>query len=410
MAANLSGMFAQLNQVIQGNPLATGVGDAMVDRTSQAAGGLMAALPGQSDPYSFMTQGAKQRQGPQDMAGLDMSSIEGLKQAAEVAGKMGDTAMQAQLAKRAADMEAAEMQRAAEAAKAEAEKAAAQAKLDQTAAKETAAAQETKAQRSAAAALATRDGNTDLAESLRTGAISPEAYFQTRKDANDLYELSANEMLVDKDGNIIRLNPGVTKGGVAGSRTNYASEVKLWNELDSQGNESLVYSDKMAKLASELEQQGDYDAGLFATVEDFILTQLGQRDNEQYLRTRVKGILNHEAISMLPPGPASDRDVAIVREGVPPANASKEEVLAFIRANERIARYQAEYDKMKADFIIRKDPAGFQAAWDQKIAKDAKQEWIDSTPSGAIQYLQNNPSQEMRDAFLAKYKWLPEGL
>jgi hypothetical protein len=120
MAANLSGMFAQLNQAIQGNPLATGVGDAMVDRTSQAAGGLMAALPGQSDPYSFMTQGAKQMQGQKDMAGLDMSSIEGLKQAAEVAGKMGDTAMQAQLAKRAADMEAAEMQRAAQAAKAEA--------------------------------------------------------------------------------------------------------------------------------------------------------------------------------------------------------------------------------------------------------------------------------------------------
>lgn len=113
MAANLAGMFAQLNQAINANPLATGGGQKLIDMGSQALGTGAQAVGGlmgnpNIDPYSFMTQGAKARQGPVDLAGLDMTTAEGLEKAASIYGRMGDTTNQVAMAQAARTQQMAE--------------------------------------------------------------------------------------------------------------------------------------------------------------------------------------------------------------------------------------------------------------------------------------------------------------
>ncbi len=69
---------------------------------------------------------------------------------------------------------------------------------------------------------------------------------------------------------------------------------------------------------------------------------LGQRE---LLRTQVAGLLNQQVVSMLPPGPATDRDIAIMKEGVPSAYDNPEKVARFLdavaRTEERVALSQS---------------------------------------------------------------------
>ena len=125
--ADLTGMFAQLNKAITMNPLNMEVGDNLLNRASQGAGNVLANMPGQEDPYSFMNQGAKQLQGKQDLANVDLETAEGLAKAAEISGKMGNTAQAAAFAekaaaKKAAQVEKVKQQKAAESLAARADK------------------------------------------------------------------------------------------------------------------------------------------------------------------------------------------------------------------------------------------------------------------------------------------------
>lgn len=98
MAANLAGMFAQLNNAIQNSPVEEAQG--LLDMTSQGFGGVAGALSG-ADPYSFMNQGAKQLQGQQDLSGLKMNTAQGMTDASGIYGKMGQMENQVAMAQAA---------------------------------------------------------------------------------------------------------------------------------------------------------------------------------------------------------------------------------------------------------------------------------------------------------------------
>ena len=117
MASDLAGMFSQLNNAITGSPLNSNVGMGLLHNVSQNVGQMSGFLPSaqqqmpagvqgppqsvKPDPYSFMTPQAKKQQGLLEMGGLDLKTPEGLAQAAQVAGKMGDTGAQVQFAQAA---------------------------------------------------------------------------------------------------------------------------------------------------------------------------------------------------------------------------------------------------------------------------------------------------------------------
>jgi hypothetical protein len=223
-------------------------------------------------------------------------------------------------------------------------------------------------------------------------------------DKKELYELSRGEMLTDKDGNIIRLNPAEPKTkGTDPFRPSVHTE-KQFDELSLSSNQAEAQANQVSVLADNI-QKSEWRAGLYATMDDFLRTQFGSRDKVNAYRTEVTRIRNSEAIANLPKGPASDRDVALVLAGEPPINSPKEEIVEYLRAVERVARGMAEYDKMKAQYVITGRRSEFQEDWDEKIERKAYQERVDATPAAAVQFVQQNP--EHRDDFIAKYGWDP---
>ena len=88
MAADLSGMFAQMNKAILAQPLASGV---PLDVMSKGVGNLAGNLSGGAiDNYSMMSPAARQSQGRSDLAEQDLSTAAGMENAANIYGKMGN--------------------------------------------------------------------------------------------------------------------------------------------------------------------------------------------------------------------------------------------------------------------------------------------------------------------------------
>lgn len=90
MAANLSGMFQQLNNAIKAQPLPSG---AALDVGSRGLGNLANSFSGGAiDNYSLMTPEARKAQGRSDLGQIEnMSSSEGLEEAASIYNRMGST-------------------------------------------------------------------------------------------------------------------------------------------------------------------------------------------------------------------------------------------------------------------------------------------------------------------------------
>jgi hypothetical protein len=267
-----------------------------------------------------------------------------------------------------------------------------------------AARKRTQQQKFQAMQMAKRSGDADLVSQIQNGTLAPEAYLKHKMDKKELYELSRGEMLTDKDGNIIRLNPAEPKTkGTDPFRPSVHTE-KQFDELSLSSNQAEAQANQVSVLADNI-QKSEWRAGLYATMDDFLRTQFGSRDKVNAYRTEVTRIRNSEAIANLPKGPASDRDVALVLAGEPPINSPKEEIVEYLRAVERVARGMAEYDKMKAQYVITGRRSEFQEDWDEKIERKAYQERVDATPAAAVQFVQQNP--EHRDDFIAKYGWDP---
>jgi hypothetical protein len=398
MAGNIAGMFGMINNAVQANPLGSEMGQGLLNTASQGAGNMMGAALGQPGT-DFMSPQAKEMQIEQDAQETSQQAFtsndpQTMEMAAQKLDALGKHEEAARLRQRAGAINA-KNNSILEAGNA--------------AIQEEAARKEQENVTRQAVQMAKKDGDPRTIAGLLNGTISAEAYFNTKQEQEQLYELSQGEMLTDKDGNVIRLNPDLTPAKNNGGYEPSVSDTKLWQKLTSSGNELSNWGAKAEALAQQIAETNDWDSGISASVDEYLLEKMGKRDDPQYLRTQAQGVVNHEAIGMLPPGPASDRDIEIVMRGVPNAStAGRDELVEYLQATARVANRQAEYDKMQADYIIRGNHKDFQAAWDSKMRKAAVQEWKAETPTQAIEELLSDPSQAARDEFLETFHWLPE--
>lgn len=91
--------------------------------------------------------------------------------------------------------------------------------------------------------------------------------------------------------------------------------------------------------------------GLGASWAEAIKEYTGDQNEITQLRKTVSEIVNGEAIKALPPGPATDRDISLVREPFPTAKANGEYIANWLEAVSRLNQKRAEYAEHKAAFI-----------------------------------------------------------
>ena len=131
------------------------------------------------------------------------------------------------------------------------------------------------------------------------------------------------------------------------------------------GRMATVSANKAIDLAvryNSIDPTGGVLGTAYSTFKNF----LGTQDEVSRLRTDFDNMKNSGVIGALPPGPASDKDIAIMSKGFPDANWNATEITDWLQAYARTKRVEAKYQNEYADWLSANngDPAGFDEHFD----------------------------------------------
>ena len=125
---------------------------------------------------------------------------------------------------------------------------------------------------------------------------------------------------------------------------------------------------ELSALANEFGTRGseELSAGAVASTEEWLKTALGSEDEVTVLRTRYRKLRNSKAVSDLPPGPASDRDIALALEGWPKPSANAEYMESFLIGLAKLQTLEMARARHRATYIeVNKSEVGMLADWEK---------------------------------------------
>jgi hypothetical protein len=140
------------------------------------------------------------------------------------------------------------------------------------------------------------------------------------------------------------------------------------NMISREGMDLSAYAEKQLDMASTEAAEASSAAGRYMTLADqirssamsgglkstwteYVKEQTGNQDEVTGLRKQAMQIVNSEAIKNLPPGPATDRDIEMVRAPFPTEKSSPEYVANWLSAVARLNEKRAQFSEFKANFI-----------------------------------------------------------
>jgi hypothetical protein len=105
----------------------------------------------------------------------------------------------------------------------------------------------------------------------------------------------------------------------------------------------------------------DWSAGVTGDIETFWKTRVtGDTDPEQWAKKAAINVRNLQQMQLLPPGPATDRDVDIVMKGAPGDSASKEEWIEYLTAAQNLNEKAVYYQNAKLQYMDKQGLRGMQ--------------------------------------------------
>lgn len=138
--------------------------------------------------------------------------------------------------------------------------------------------------------------------------------------------------LAQKNGTLDGEAKTLMNGAVVNSTTAYASATQ------------------QRDLASRLDS-AEARSGIDATGSEAIKRLLGKQDAVTDLRNEYTRIRNSQAVKNLPPGSASDADVALAMQGFPPETANTQTLAKFLRGMAKLNDITATGEAAKADWV-----------------------------------------------------------
>jgi hypothetical protein len=119
-------------------------------------------------------------------------------------------------------------------------------------------------------------------------------------------------------------------------------------------------------LADKLQAAGG-GYGVFSSASEWVAKNTGRQDYMTELRQEFTRLRNSAAVQSLPPGPATDRDIALVLEGFPPANADSRTMASFLRGMAKLQDINSAVENARVDWLsnnrgsLARARSGFQA-------------------------------------------------
>lgn len=109
-------------------------------------------------------------------------------------------------------------------------------------------------------------------------------------------------------------------------------------------------STNAAQLADQFAQAGA-GYGVGATIAEKFASLTGRQDALTALRKQYVAIKNQAALANLPPGPASDKDIAVVQAAFLPETADSKQIADWLRSFSNVQRAVAQRENARADWI-----------------------------------------------------------
>ncbi|WP_336993572.1 phage DNA ejection protein [Lelliottia amnigena] len=147
-------------------------------------------------------------------------------------------------------------------------------------------------------------------------------------------------------------------------------------------------ADSMSALAQQFRQEKP-TTGLFGNANNMFSKLTGSETALRDLRIRQNAIINSQVLKYLPPGPATDRDVNIAREGAPSSWDDPEIVANWLDANARLERRNAQFNEFKSEWMSANGNPGQSRNGGQVLGMDVKKG--ESLGSAVKRYMADNP-------------------
>lgn len=129
-----------------------------------------------------------------------------------------------------------------------------------------------------------------------------------------------------------------------------ADTKKLINESAVAAATSKQSAGQFNDLAKRLESEGG-GYGVFSGASDYLKRGIGFQGGMTQLRQEYTRLRNTAAIKSLPPGPATDKDIALALRGFPSETASASDLSSFLRGMAKLQDIDASINNAKTDWL-----------------------------------------------------------
>ncbi|HIA8561626.1 TPA: phage DNA ejection protein [Escherichia coli] len=130
-------------------------------------------------------------------------------------------------------------------------------------------------------------------------------------------------------------------------------------------------ANSMSALAQQFRAEKP-TTGLFGNAQNMFAKLTGSDTTLRDLRIRQNALVNSQVLKFLPPGPATDKDVEIVRQGAPTDMDNPETVARWLDAMANIERRNAQFNEFKAEWMSANGNPGQSRNGGQILGLDVK--------------------------------------
>lgn len=174
--------------------------------------------------------------------------------------------------------------------------------------------------------------------------------------------------------------------------------VNMEKSIEKSVNDSAASTnsaDSMSALAQQFRQEKP-TTGLFGNASNMFAKVTGTDTALRDLRIRQNALVNNQVLKFLPPGPATDRDVEIVRQGAPTDMDNPEVVARWLDAMSNLERRSAQFNDFKAEWMSSNGNPGQSRNGGQILGMDVQKG--ESLGSAAKRYMLQNPIEQQAAA------------